>query len=97
MYDNRQIVSWRTIETTQERRNFMNNKTVARLLQTALAVLIAATILFGALAAPQAQATSYQSSGITLRDDVIHDYKQYLDSSRSISCPRACRTISRSP
>ena len=89
MYENRQIVSWRTIETTQERRNFMNNKTVARLLQTALAVLIAATILFGALAAPQAHATSYQSSGITLRDDVIHDYKQYLDSSKIYQLPES--------
>ena len=67
----------------------MRNKTVARLLQAAFAVLMATTILFGVLAAPQAQASSYKSSGITLRDDVTHDYTQYLDSSKMYPLPES--------
>ena len=67
----------------------MRNKTVARLLQAAFAAVMATTILFGVLAAPQAQASSYKSSGITLRDDVTHDYTQYLDSSKMYPLPES--------
>ena len=65
----------------------MKNKTVARLLQAAFALLLATTILFGVLAAPQAQASSYQASGITRREDLTHDYTQYLDSSKMYPLP----------
>ena len=67
----------------------MNKKTKARLLQAVLAALVAVTILTGVLAAPQVQAESYQSSGITLREDVTHDYKQYLDSSKVYQLPES--------
>ena len=69
----------------------MRNKTLAKLLRPAFLVLIVAVLLFGVLAAPQAQAASYKASGITLRDDLAHDYKQYLDSSKMYPLPESVR------
>ena len=69
----------------------MDKKTVAKLLQAVFALAIAVTLLFGVLSAPQAQAASYKAAGITLRDDVQHDYTQYLDSSKMYPLPESVR------
>ena len=69
----------------------MKMKTLAKVLTPVFAALIAVTILFGVLAAPQAQAATYKASDITLRDDVAHDYKQYLDSSKMYPLPESVR------
>ena len=57
----------------------MNKKTLAKLSRTVLLVLIAATLLFGVVALPHAQAATYAASSITKRDDIKVDYTQYLN------------------
>ena len=69
----------------------MMKKPLTRWLRPALTVLAAAMLLFGVLAAPQAQATEYKASNITVRDDLTHDYKQYLDSSKMYPLPESIR------
>ena len=69
----------------------MMKKPFARWLRPALTVLAAGILLFGVLAAPQAQATEYKASNIALRDDLKHDYKQYLDSSKMYPLPESVR------
>ena len=59
----------------------MSKRTLARLSRAAVLVLVAVTIVFGVVALPEVQATSYEASSITKRDDIKVDYTPYLDSS----------------
>ncbi len=74
-------------KTTTERRNTMNKTTLAKLLKAAGLLLLAIAILFCTVAAPQAKASSYQASFINLRDDLVHDYTQYIDSDKLFNLP----------
>ncbi len=65
----------------------MNRITMTKRLQMVLVALLAAMLLFGILAAPHAQASSNKASDITLREDLTHDYTQYLDSSKMYQLP----------
>ena len=67
----------------------MMKKPFARWLRPVFTVLAAGILLFGVLAVPQAQATEYKASNITLRDDLTHDYTQYLDSSKMYPLPES--------
>ncbi len=58
----------------------MNNKTLVKLTRSVLLVLIAATLVFGVIALPQAQAATYAASAITKRDDVMVNYADYINS-----------------
>ena len=65
----------------------MKNRHFAKLSQTVLAVVIAATLLLGVVTFPQAQASAYEASAIRLRDDITVDYKDYVDSSVMFELP----------
>ena len=67
----------------------MKKMTLAKLSRAALLVLVAVTLLFSAVALPQAQAATYKASAITKRDDIQVDYTQYLDSSVMYPLPES--------
>jgi len=69
----------------------MMKKTHAKLLQTVLCAVIAVILLFGVVAAPHAQAATYEASAITLRDDITVDYKDYIDSATMFKLPETIR------
>ena len=59
----------------------MNNKTHNKVLLRVLVALLAATLLFGIFAAPQAEASSYKASYIDLMENAPKlDLDKYLDS-----------------
>ena len=59
----------------------MNNKTHNKVLLRVLVALLAATLLFGIFAAPQAEASSYKASYIDLMENAPKlDLEKYLDS-----------------
>ncbi len=72
----------------------MKNRRSTRLTQAILAVVLAATIVLGAVTTPQvkAQASTYETSGITLRDDITVNYKDYVDSSVMFELPDTIRS-----
>ncbi len=78
-------------KTTVERRTIMNKNTRATLARAAGILLVASAILLSTIAAPQAQASSYQASHIKLRDDLVHDYTQYADSDKLFRLPQSVR------
>ena len=69
----------------------MKKISLERLLTTVLIALIAAVLVFGVVAVPHAQAAANKTSNITLREDLVHDYKQYLDSSKMYPLPESVR------
>ena len=59
----------------------MKNKTLLRIVQTALVLLLVAALLVGIVVMPFAQATEYEASYIERLDGVKVDYTDYFDSS----------------
>ncbi len=59
----------------------MNKKTLTRLSQAVLAVILILSMAIGVVAAPQEQAAAYQASSITQRDDIQVNYQDFTDSS----------------
>ncbi len=59
----------------------MERTTRNHILRAALVLLLAVTVLFGMVAAPQAEASGYQASFINKREDIQVDYTDYLNSS----------------
>ena len=58
----------------------MNNKTHNKVVLRVLVALLAATLLFGMFAAPQAEASSYQASYIKQMEDSLKlNISDYLD------------------
>ena len=70
----------------------MNNKKHNKVLLRVLVALLAATLLFGIFAAPQAEASSYKASYINLMKDVPGlNLKDYLDSSVAYQLPEGVK------
>ncbi len=66
----------------------MNNKKQNKVLQRVAIALLAVTLLFGVIAAPQAQATSYNASYIERLDNGFGvDWKDYVDGSVMYQLP----------
>jgi len=70
----------------------MKNKHFGRVTKAVIVALIAVTVLFGAVAAPQAQASGYHASYIKKLDDSLKvNYKDYLDGSVMYQLPEGVR------
>ena len=70
----------------------MKKDNLAKIFRAALVVLVAMTLLFGAVFAPQAQASAHQASYIEKLDNNVKvDYTKYLDSSVMYQLPETIR------
>ena len=56
----------------------MKNKTLLRIVQSAIVLLLVAVLIIGIVAMPFARATDYQASFIERLDDVKVDYTVFL-------------------
>ncbi|MBO5129904.1 MAG: leucine-rich repeat protein [Oscillospiraceae bacterium] len=65
----------------------MNKKGIAKVSQMMLLVLLTAAVLIGAIPVTQVQASSYQSSGIELLEDLKVDYSKFIDDSVMFQLP----------
>ncbi len=65
----------------------MKKEYFKRIGKASVMLLAAAAMAFSAVAAPQAQATTYEASFIRERNDIAVDYTQYLDSSKMFKLP----------
>ena len=79
-------------KTNEKGEEQMNNKKHNKVLLRVLVALLAATLLFGIFAAPQAEASSYKASYINLMKDVPGlNLKDYLDSSVAYQLPEGVK------
>ena len=79
-------------KTNEKGEEQMNNKKYNKVLLRVLVAILAATLLFGIFAAPQAEASSYKASYINLMKDVPGlNLKDYLDSSVAYQLPEGVK------
>ena len=69
----------------------MKNKGIVKVSQMMLLLFMAAVILIGAIPVTTVQASSYQSSGIELREDLKPNFMDYIDESVMFRLPETIR------